>query len=85
MATKNDTKQRDFVEHGSKEHAALLGLIPDDKSELGYRLADMTAYGPQASPEYMKEVLRQKVSELKGAKPSVPTSAPRIFTPDTQQ
>ena len=64
----------DHVPHGSARHAAILGLIPDKENSLGYRLADSTAFGPQATPAYLEEVLRQKVSELKAGSPPIPQS-----------
>lgn len=66
------SENRDYVPHGSAQHAAILGLIPDKENPSGYRLADPTAFGPQASPAYLDEVLRQKVAELKAGKPPIP-------------
>lgn len=83
MATKDNTNRRpDYVEHGSEQHALMLGLIPDKGSELGYKLADMTAFGPQATKEFLAEILRQKVTELKAGSPTVPANAPHIWSPD---
>lgn len=62
----------DYVEHGSEKHAALLGLIPDPKSPSKYRLADGTAFGPQATQAYLDEVLRQKISTLESGPPAYP-------------
>jgi hypothetical protein len=85
-------KVSNYIEFGSAEHAQFLGLrkaAPDDIPEIdGWTLVDMTAYGPQARPEFLKEILRQKVTELK-TKPVVPQSddpgkkgyAPEIFNP----
>ncbi len=64
--------QKDHVVHGSEQHAAILGLIPDKTAPLGYRLADPTAFGPQATQAYMDEVLRQKVTTLKAGPPPMP-------------
>jgi len=71
----------DFIEFGSKEHADFLGLIPDKDSEFGYRLADTTAFGPQVTENFLREVLRQKVAELKSGKPKVPPGSPALFYP----
>jgi hypothetical protein len=68
----------DYVEYGSDRHADLLGLrkaTEDDKLvKDGWTLADMTMFGPQATDDYMREVLRQKISELTTAPPA-PQSA----------
>jgi hypothetical protein len=57
------------IEHGAAEHAALLGLrkaTQEDAIQLdGWTLVDMTIFGPQVTDAYLREVLRQKVSELK--------------------
>ena len=67
-------KRQDFIKHGSAQHAALIGLVLDKDHPLGYRLADMTMFGPQATKEFLEEVLRQKVSELKSGPPAPPQS-----------
>jgi hypothetical protein len=88
MATKRNTSERDgtrVVKHGSDEHAALLGLKKADKDDGlqidGWTLVDVTAFGPQATENYIREVLRQKVSELKAGPPEVPPNAPEIWWP----
>jgi len=53
-----------IIEHGSIEHAAMLGLLEDKDSELGWQLADITLFGPHATPEFLERVLLQKVREL---------------------
>lgn len=57
------------IKHGSAEHAALLGLRKardDDAIQLdGWTLVDMTMFGANVTETYLREVLRQKVSELK--------------------
>ena len=88
-------KQKEFtnyIEHGSQRHMDLLGLrkaTPEDVPEYeGFALVDITAFGPAARPEYLKEVLRQKVTEFQ-TKPVMPQSedpfgknyAPPIFDP----
>ena len=87
MANKKIT---DFIAHGSEGHAAILGLIPDKAAPDGYRLADPTAFGPQATQSYLDEVLRQKIVTLKAGAPPAPQSAdrraphyaPPMFVPD---
>jgi hypothetical protein len=63
----------DYVELGSDQHAAIIGLVPaterstytlTDKQGREWTLADTTAWGPQATETFIKEVLRQKVSTL---------------------
>jgi len=60
-------KQTDFIEHGSKEHAAFLGLKKaQDKDPYqceGWTLVDITQYGPAARPEFLQAILQQKVAE----------------------
>ena len=83
-------KNTDYIAHGSEGHAAILGLIPDKAAPDGYRLADPTAFGPQATQSYIDEVLRQKVTTLKAGAPPMPQSidprkpnyAPAMFVPD---
>ena len=72
------TNQPDYVPHGSPEHAALLGLVPDKTNPTGYRLADPTAWGPQATSAFLEEILRQKVNSLlQGAPPTPQIKDPR--------
>ena len=63
----------DYIPHGSDEHAHLIGLRKAEEGEElvvdGRTLADRTAWGPQATESYIKEVLRQKVAEVKAGKP----------------
>ena len=97
MATRKNEEvgaQTDFIKHGSPEHAAILGLRKatekDDIKLDGWTLIDMTAFGPQATEAYLKEVLRQKVSELKSGAPGEPQSVdprkpnyhPPMWNPD---
>ena len=86
----------DYVEHGSDRHAALLGLRKakkGDKPQLeGWTLFDLTAFGPAARPEYIAEVLRQKVStftagpapKLQSKDPLKPNYAPPLWMPTTE-
>ena len=79
------TAQPDYVEWGSDRHAAIIGLkkaTPDDKIEFdGWALQDTTQFGPQARDEYIREVLRQKVSTLKAGAPTVDPNAPPLWRP----
>ena len=71
MATpKMQTGQTDYVAPGSKEHAALLGLMKAPSGETlavdGWSLADPLAFGPAATETYLLRILRSKVNELTG-------------------
>ncbi len=87
---KKEITNTDFVPHGSAQHAQMLGLVKDDKAPLGYRLADITMFGPQATQAFLDEVLRQKLATLK-APPAAPQSenprepnyAPPMWTPES--
>lgn len=46
----------------------------DEPQLEGWTLADLTAFGPSARPEYKREVLRQKVSSLLSGPAPVPQS-----------
>lgn len=69
-----DVDNPNYVEHGSAEHAALLGLLrcnDDDPDGFdGWKLADATAWGAAARPDFLLAVLRQRVNELKTIPPS---------------
>ena len=76
----------DYIQPGSDEHAALLGLVKGDKGE--WVLADVTAYGPMATDKFLGEVLRQKVAELNAPPPKFqsddprkPNYAPKLWNP----
>lgn len=77
-------KQPDFIEFGSAEHAAFLGIKKANKDDPyqceGWTLVDITSYGPAARPEFLQAVLQQKVNEWK-TKPQVPDRAPGLWTP----
>ena len=70
----------DYVEPGSDLHAAILGLKKaedgDAYTHQGWALVDTTAFGPQATPAYIAEVLRQKVSELTSPLPEIQSDDP---------
>ena len=76
----------DFIKHGSDQHAAILGLrkaTPEDAYDRdGWTLVDVTAFGPQASEAYIKEVLRQKVTTLKAGPPPIPPKSPPLWNPE---
>jgi len=86
MATKDTQHNADYVPHGSPDHAAILGLrkaTGEDALERdGWTLIDMTAFGPQATEAYLREVLRQKVATLKAGVPTIPPNAPALFDPE---
>jgi len=75
----------DYVQHGSDAHAELIGLRKAEEGEElqleGWTLADRTAWGPQATESYIKEVLRQKVAEVKAGAPPMPQTDDQ-FAPD---
>lgn len=86
-----------YIEHGSRKHAALLGIVQVGKQKQpdgvhvadGYKLVDGTMFGAHARPEFLAEVLRQKVSELKTKQPKRQSVDPRkpnyakaLWTPD---
>ena len=94
MAKQPTNKKRsDYLPHGSDKHAALIGIRKaTDDDELKYKgwtLTDMTAFGPQTTMTYLKEVLRQKVSVIDAGAPPMPQSedrdeanyAPPMFNP----
>ena len=78
-------RQTDYVEHGSEQHAAVLLLRParegdayvqEDSQGRKWTLVDTTAFGPQATEAYLREVLRQKVSELDAPMPEIQSEDP---------
>ena len=84
--------QADFVPHGSDRHAGMLGLrkaTEDDKPQLdGWALEDIVSYGPTVSPEFLEQLLRQKVNELlmkipktQSSDPLAPNFAPVMWRP----
>ena len=85
MATNKVKEQTDYIQHGSDAHAALMGLRKakaDDTLQIdGWTLQDMTMFGAQATETFIRETLRQKVSELKAGIPSVPAYARPMWQP----
>ena len=76
MAKRKQSKKgqySDRVEFGSDRHAGMLGLRPasedDEPQRDDWALIDITAYGPAARPEFLREVLRQKVNTLQSGPP----------------
>jgi len=63
----------DYIEHGSDQHAALLGLKEaeegDSPSFDGWALADVTTWGPNATEMFLMNMLKSKVGELKSESP----------------
>ena len=90
-------KQHDFIEFGSPQHAAFLGLITVDENEAppgrivyvspttgaSYYLEDqITPFMHYPDPMQVAElVLQQKVSEFESGGPKVPANAPPMFRP----
>lgn len=76
MARKTD---KNYIAHGSEEHANLLGIRKaDDSDEIvwqGYALMDETAFGVNATERYLRTILKQKYNTLK-TPPAVPQSDP---------
>ena len=72
--------QMDFIAHGSDKHAGMLGLrkaTEDDRPQLdGWALEDIVSYGPTVSPEFLEQLLRQKVNELSMKIPEMQSKDP---------
>jgi len=89
--------QQDHIEHGSNQHAQIIGLIEVTSEDNAsayitfkspntgrvWRLHDeVTPFMQYTNPRIVAElVLRQKVSELEAGKPSVPDNAPSMWRP----
>jgi hypothetical protein len=76
-------QQPDYIEFGSDQQAAILGLKKaekgDDPQLDGWALVDITAWGPQAMADdkaYLREILRQKVSNLTSKPPQLQSDDP---------
>ena len=71
----------DYIEHGSDRHATFMGLVPAEEDDPfgheSWKLVDRTIFGPNARPEFLAEVLRQKVSSLKSPIPVMQSDDPR--------
>ena len=76
MARKKQERNRDYVERGSERHAAILGLVADPDSPLKWKLADPTLGGPNATENYLREILRQKINDLTSPMPEVQSDDP---------
>jgi len=70
----------DYIPHGSDAHAALLGLKKAEEHDVpqhdGWALQDVTQYGPAARPEFLEQVLRQKINELTISLPKMQSNDP---------
>jgi hypothetical protein len=87
--------QFDYVEHGSDEHAAFLGIRKAEKGDVpeliieGWTLVDLNPYGVFGwTKERKRELLAQKVSEfltpppeMQSEDPQAPHYAPPMWTP----
>lgn len=82
MAKKDEQTNPNAIPRGSDGHAAFLGLVKAEKDDEpqrdGWTLADITMYGPAVTPQYLKRVLAQKVSELTAPMPPVQSDDPRL-------
>ena len=71
----------DYIKHGSDRHATFMGLVFAEKDDPfgyeGWKLVDRTIFGPNARPEFLTEVLRQKVSNLTSPIPTIQSDDPR--------
>ena len=97
-AQRQEQKQHDYIGHGSKEHAAFLGLVKVDGKDAGgdtitytgktgtYTLEDnVTQFMSFANPRQVAElVLRQKVNELEAGAPKAFAGAPEMWNPTPQ-
>jgi hypothetical protein len=74
------TRNKDYVEHGSERHAALLGLrkaeSDDELSRDGWTLSDITNYPPETTEIWLKRLLRSLVNELASEPPKYQSSDP---------
>lgn len=90
----SDKDRADYIEHGSEQHMALLGLMYVEKDDeinyitresngKTYRLEDeVTAFMHFPDPPKIAGlVLGQKIRELE-TKPEVPQNTPPLWTPD---
>ena len=88
MARKKQSRKAQYsdrVEFGSDRHADHLELKKASEDDVpqrdGWALIDITAYGSAARPEFLREVLRQKVTTLQSGPPPTPQSEDQ-FAPD---
>jgi len=75
----------DYIEPGSDRHAAILQLkeaietdiyVLADTKGRKWALTDATAFGPQVTEAYLREVLRQRVAELGTSQPTIQSRDP---------
>jgi hypothetical protein len=88
--SENPKDRPDYVERGSAQHAALLGLKPAGGEKIsidGWTFEDVTQYGPAATEDFLMAMLRQKVSELTSLMPATQSADPRLphFAPPIWQ
>ena len=88
--------QKDYIPHGSIKHMEWLGLRKVkqvDEEDLtqygGYEMVDITMFGVNAQPAFLRNVLMQKVNEYtmpipvpQSADPLAPHYAPPMWQPD---
>jgi len=90
--SKTTRTKTNYIEHGSERHLEILGLrkaTDDDEIQAeGYTFVDITAYPANARPDYLKNVIRQLLSEWKSKHvkpqsddPFEKNYAPPIFDP----
>lgn len=91
-------ERADFIAYGSEQHMVFLGIreaTEDDEvtyaSDSGqkYALTDITVFGVNVRPEFLKAILMQKVSSftcpvpvLQSTDPAQPHYAPPLWIPD---
>jgi len=84
-------EQTDYVERGSDRHAGMLGLkkaSAEDKPQVdGWALEDIVSYGPTVTPEFLDQLLQQKVNELTTEPPEMQSEDPlaQFFAPTIWQ
>ena len=85
--------QTDYVEHGSDQHALMLGLRKAKDGEPfvvdGWTFASLTQFGAAARDFYIQQMLEERVGELRMpmGKPQsedrwAPNYAPAMFDPE---
>ncbi len=86
MARKQERRQPgpagnlDYIEHGSDQHAALLGLKKAEQGDSpefeGWTLADVMTWGPNATEMFLMNMLKSKVNELTSEPPQYQSEDP---------
>jgi len=91
-------ERADYIAPGSKEHMVFLGIHEATKDDdmtysvdggKEFALTDITIFGVNVRPEFLKAILMQKVSsfscpapEIQSTDPSKPHYAPALWIPD---